>query len=55
MTQPVTYSGWQSEKSGFMGRLSGPGFALVAIGCTLLLVPSTSRAGPRQPCACRLP
>lgn len=39
MTQPVTYSGWQSEKSGFMGRLSGPGFALVAVGCTLLLLP----------------
>ncbi|MFE7751374.1 SCO6880 family protein [Streptomyces sp. NPDC057428] len=39
MTRPVTYSGWQSEKSGFMGRLSGPGFALVAFGCTLLLIP----------------
>ncbi|WPW32702.1 hypothetical protein P6B95_38580 [Streptomyces atratus] len=39
MTQPITYSGWQSEKSGFMGRLSGPGFALVAVACALLLTP----------------
>lgn len=39
MTHPITYSGWQSEKSGFMGRLSGPGFALVAVACALLLTP----------------
>ncbi|MET7858160.1 SCO6880 family protein [Streptomyces sp. NPDC005318] len=39
MTQPITYSGWQSEKSGYMGRLSGPGFALVAVACALLLTP----------------
>ncbi|MFC9498416.1 SCO6880 family protein [Streptomyces sp. NPDC056982] len=36
---PVTYGGWQSERSGFMGRLSGPGFALVVVGCVLLLTP----------------
>ncbi|MCC8338938.1 PrgI family protein [Streptomyces sp. R1] len=39
MSAPVTYGGWQSERSGFMGRLSGPGFALVAGGSVLLLVP----------------
>jgi hypothetical protein len=36
---PVTYGGWQSERSGFMGRLSGVGFALVVGGCVLLLTP----------------
>ncbi|MCG0066007.1 PrgI family protein [Streptomyces tricolor] len=36
---PVTYGGWQSERSGFMGRLSGTGFALVVGGCVLLLTP----------------
>ncbi|WP_406475695.1 PrgI family protein [Streptomyces sp. NBC_01615] len=36
---PITYGGWQSERSGFMGRLSGVGFALVAAGCVLLLTP----------------
>jgi hypothetical protein len=36
---PVTYGGWQSERSGFMGRLSGAGFALVVVGCVLLLTP----------------
>ncbi|MEN8649709.1 SCO6880 family protein [Streptomyces sp. 21So2-11] len=39
MSQPVTYSGWQSEKSGFIGRLSGPGFALVAAASVTALVP----------------
>ncbi|MDP5317400.1 SCO6880 family protein [Streptomyces poriferorum] len=39
MTQPITYSGWQSENSGFIGRLSGAGFALVAVACALLLLP----------------
>ncbi|MFE1455891.1 PrgI family protein [Streptomyces sp. NPDC048405] len=36
---PVTYGGWQSERSGFMGRLSGAGFALVVGGCVLVLTP----------------
>jgi hypothetical protein len=39
MSAPVTYGGWQSERSGFMGRLSGPGFGLLAAGSALLLVP----------------
>ncbi|MFE5029846.1 SCO6880 family protein [Streptomyces sp. NPDC056656] len=39
MSTPVSYGGWQSERSGFMGQLSGPGFALVAAGSGLLLVP----------------
>lgn len=39
MSQPVSYGGWQSEKSGFMGRLSGPGFALVAAASVLALIP----------------
>ncbi|MET8129369.1 SCO6880 family protein [Streptomyces sp. NPDC005065] len=39
MSVPVTYGGWQSERSGFMGRLSGPGFALIAVGSGLLLIP----------------
>jgi hypothetical protein len=38
-SQPVTYGGWQSEKSGFMGRLSGPGFALVAAASVIALIP----------------
>lgn len=42
MTHPVTaasYGGWQSERSGFMGRLSGTGFAMVAGGSVLALIP----------------
>ncbi|MGW2562263.1 SCO6880 family protein [Streptomyces sp. NPDC001514] len=39
MSAPLTYGGWQSERSGFMGRLSGPGFALLAAGSGLLLLP----------------
>ncbi|WP_405805622.1 PrgI family protein [Streptomyces sp. NBC_00210] len=38
-SEPVTYGGWQSEKSGFMGRLSGPGFALVAAASISALIP----------------
>ncbi|MFF3244281.1 SCO6880 family protein [Streptomyces sp. NPDC002870] len=38
-SQPSTYGGWQSEKSGFMGRLSGPGFALVAAASVSALIP----------------
>ncbi|MFD3538360.1 SCO6880 family protein [Streptomyces sp. NPDC058662] len=39
MTQPATYGGWQSERTGFMGRLSGPGFAMVAAASFAALVP----------------
>ncbi|MYZ33636.1 MULTISPECIES: SCO6880 family protein [unclassified Streptomyces] len=39
MSQPVSYGGWQSEKSGFMGRLSGPGFAMVAAASVVALIP----------------
>ncbi|MEV0780522.1 SCO6880 family protein [Streptomyces sp. NPDC050428] len=39
MSQPLSYGGWQSEKSGFMGRLSGPGFAMVATASMIALLP----------------
>ncbi|WP_328741259.1 PrgI family protein (plasmid) [Streptomyces erythrochromogenes] len=39
MSQPVSYGGWQSETTGFMGRLSGPGFAMVAAASLLALLP----------------
>ncbi|MEW1723855.1 SCO6880 family protein [Streptomyces sp. NPDC093109] len=39
MAEPVSYGGWQSEKSGFMGRLSGPGFAMVAAASVVALIP----------------
>ncbi|MEW2166948.1 SCO6880 family protein [Streptomyces sp. NPDC007084] len=39
MSAPVSYGGWQSERSGFMGQLSGAGFLLVAAGSGLLLLP----------------
>ncbi|WP_234043363.1 SCO6880 family protein [Streptomyces marianii] len=39
MSQPATYGGWQSEKSGFIGRLSGPGFAMVAVASVAALIP----------------
>lgn len=38
-SHPVTYGGWQSEKSGFMGRLSGPGFAMVAAASVSAIIP----------------
>ncbi|MFD7626751.1 hypothetical protein ACFV7Q_12075 [Streptomyces sp. NPDC059851] len=28
MSQPVSYSGWRSETTGFLGCLSGPGFTI---------------------------
>lgn len=37
--EPVAYSGWQSERSGFIGNLSGTGFALVAAASVIALVP----------------
>ncbi|MFI8944153.1 SCO6880 family protein [Streptomyces syringium] len=36
---PVTYSGWQSERQGFMGNLSGLGFTLVSAACVIALIP----------------
>ncbi|MFD4133612.1 SCO6880 family protein [Streptomyces goshikiensis] len=41
MSQPVSYGGWQSETTGFMGRLSGPGFAMVAAASLFALMPFT--------------
>ncbi|MCX5374961.1 SCO6880 family protein [Streptomyces sp. NBC_00091] len=34
-----TYGGWQSERSGWFGHMSGAGFALVATAALLLLLP----------------
>ncbi|MEU2725838.1 SCO6880 family protein [Streptomyces smyrnaeus] len=42
--EPVTYSGWQSERSGFIGNLSGPGFALVAAASVIALIPLYARS-----------
>lgn len=39
MSVPATYSGWQSERSGFIGSLSGPGFCLVASSALLMALP----------------
>lgn len=36
---PDTYTGWQREKSGFIGDLSGLGFALMAAACITAVVP----------------
>ncbi|MQY15140.1 hypothetical protein SRB5_53180 [Streptomyces sp. RB5] len=41
---PATYSGWQSERSGYMGSLSGVGFALVAAACGASLLPVYQRS-----------
>ncbi|MET8623491.1 SCO6880 family protein [Kitasatospora sp. NPDC004669] len=38
-SEPDTYSGWQREKSGFIGELSGVGFALMAAASVVALVP----------------
>jgi hypothetical protein len=38
-SQAATYSGWQSERSGFMGNLSGPGFLLMTAAAVVALVP----------------
>ncbi|MEU2389587.1 SCO6880 family protein [Streptomyces sp. NPDC007369] len=39
VSQPVSYSGWQSETTGFMGRLSGPGFGMVAAATLIATLP----------------
>lgn len=41
---PPTYSGWQSERSGFIGELSGIGFALVAAATATALIPLYARS-----------
>ncbi|WP_328928171.1 PrgI family protein [Streptomyces sp. NBC_00190] len=38
-TSPTSYGGWQSERSGWFGHMSGTGFALIAVASLLLLVP----------------
>ncbi|MFD4322253.1 SCO6880 family protein [Streptomyces sp. NPDC058548] len=43
-TEPALYSGWQSERSGFMGNLSGLGFALVASAAIISLIPIYTRS-----------
>ncbi|KUF20143.1 SCO6880 family protein [Streptomyces silvensis] len=43
-SEPATFSGWQSERSGFIGNLTGLGFALVAGACVLALVPLYARS-----------
>ncbi|MFG2296432.1 SCO6880 family protein [Streptomyces sp. NPDC048603] len=43
-TEPSVYSGWQSERMGFMGNLSGLGFALVAAGAVIALIPIYTRS-----------
>ncbi|QKV94929.1 PrgI family protein [Streptomyces sp. NA02950] len=42
--EPATYGGWQSERSGFMGNLSGPGFALVAAATIVAIIPLYQRS-----------
>ncbi|MFG3229383.1 SCO6880 family protein [Kitasatospora sp. NPDC048194] len=37
--QPDTYTGWQAEKSGFIGNLSGVGFAMMAAASVIALMP----------------
>lgn len=39
MTAPATFTGWQSERSGYMGNLSGIGFLLVTLACASSLTP----------------
>ncbi|MFJ5645869.1 SCO6880 family protein [Streptomyces sp. NPDC093223] len=38
-SEPTLYGGWQSERSGFMGNLSGLGFTLVAASALIALLP----------------
>ncbi|MFH8892898.1 MULTISPECIES: SCO6880 family protein [unclassified Streptomyces] len=44
MSEPAVYSGWQSERSGFMGTLSGLGFTLVAAASLTALIPIYTRS-----------
>lgn len=48
-SEPALYGGWQSERSGFMGNLSGLGFVLVAAAAITALIPIYARSwGPRS-------
>ncbi|MGW1819083.1 SCO6880 family protein [Streptomyces sp. NPDC002125] len=42
--EPTLYGGWQSERSGFMGNLSGLGFVLVAASSITALIPIYTRS-----------
>lgn len=42
--EPNAYSGWQSERSGFMGNLSGVGFILMALAAVISVVPIYQRS-----------
>ncbi|MYQ77807.1 MULTISPECIES: SCO6880 family protein [unclassified Streptomyces] len=43
-SEPALYGGWQSERSGFMGNLSGLGFVLVAAAAITALIPIYARS-----------
>lgn len=43
-TEPALYGGWQPERSGFMGDLSGLGFSLVASSSVIALIPIYTRS-----------
>ncbi|MEW2615100.1 SCO6880 family protein [Streptomyces sp. NPDC047880] len=43
-TEPALYGGWQSERSGFMGNLSGLGFVLVTASVIIALIPIYTRS-----------
>jgi hypothetical protein len=42
--EPATYGGWQAEKSGFIGSLSGPGFVLMAAATVTAVSPLYTRS-----------
>ncbi|MFI7396181.1 SCO6880 family protein [Streptomyces tendae] len=43
-TEPALYGGWQSERSGFMGNLSGLGFVLVVAALIFAMLPIYTRS-----------
>ncbi|MFG2162819.1 SCO6880 family protein [Streptomyces olivaceus] len=43
-TEPAVYGGWQAERSGFIGNLSGFGFILVAGAAVSAMIPIYSRS-----------
>jgi hypothetical protein len=43
-TEPAVYGGWQPERSGFMGNLSGLGFVLVAASAFIAFLPIYAHA-----------
>ncbi|MFE5847481.1 SCO6880 family protein [Streptomyces niveus] len=42
--EPARYGGWQHERSGFMGNLSGLGFSLAAAGTVVAFLPLYTRS-----------